>query len=66
MNIALELGVCKSTLGDWKKNKSGIKQWRITQAVGIKTLKIMRKGENLKVGEELFSSTYMQWKRRCV
>lgn len=54
--IALELGVGKSTVGDWKKNRSQIEQWCSNQASGsgIKARKTMKKGEHLKVEEALF------------
>lgn len=54
--ISLELGVGKTTVGDWKKNRAEIEKWRVNQASGsgIKLQKIMKKGEHSKVEEALF------------
>lgn len=54
--ISLELGVGKSTVGDWKTNRVEIEKWCANQASGsgIKLRKTMKKGEHSKVEEALF------------
>ncbi|XP_055933623.1 jerky protein homolog-like [Argiope bruennichi] len=54
--IASELGVGKSTVGDWKRNRSEIEKWCLAQASGsgIKVRKTMLKGKHKEVEEALF------------
>lgn len=54
--IAFELGVGKSTVGDWKKQRAEIEKWCASQASGsgIKVRKTMQKGKHLEVEEALF------------
>lgn len=54
--IALELGVGKSTVGDWKKNRSEIEKWCANQVTGsgIKVRKTMQKGKHQQVEEALY------------
>lgn len=54
--IAGELGVGKSTVGDWKKNRHEIEKWCAAQASGsgIKVRKTMLTGKHREVEEALF------------
>lgn len=54
--IAVELGVGKSTIGDWKKNRTNIEQWCSKQASGsgMKVRKTMKKSDHPAVEEALF------------
>lgn len=54
--IASELGVGKSTVSDWKKNRAEIEKWCAAQASesGIKKRKTMLKGKHKDVEEALF------------
>ena len=54
--IASELGVGKSTVGDWKKNRAEIEKWCVAQSngSGMKVRKTMLKGKHKEVEEALF------------
>ncbi|XP_044311435.1 jerky protein homolog-like [Varanus komodoensis] len=54
--IASDLGVGKSTVGDWKKNRAEIEKWCAAQASGsgMKVRKTMLKGKHKEVEEALF------------
>ncbi|KAG8259724.1 hypothetical protein J6590_108524 [Homalodisca vitripennis] len=61
ITIAKELGVGKSTVGDWKKNRLVIEEWCKAQSSTseIRQRKIMSKGTTEKVGDWLRC-----WKKR--
>ena len=54
--IASELGVGKSTVGDWKKNRAEIENWCVSQSngSGMKVRKMMLKGRHKEVEKALF------------
>lgn len=54
--IAAEMGVGKSTVGDWKKGRSEIEKWcsMQTSSSGIKKVKMMKKGVYSEINEALF------------
>ena len=54
--IASELGVRKSTVGNWKKNRAEIEKWCVAQSnrSGMKVRKTMLKGKHKEVEEALF------------
>lgn len=54
--IALELGVGKTTVGDWRRNRAEIEKWCSKQASdsGVKVRKTMQQGKHVEVEEALY------------
>ena len=63
--IALELGVGKTTVGDWRRNRADIEKWCSKQASGsgVKVRKTMQKRKHVEVEEALYCLLYTS---RCV